>query len=567
MIKLTIRKKLVIVFSALNILTFILGAFSVYNLAMVNNEMNTLYNMHLKGVEYIKDAQVNLVTIGQDRNNLILALGSTVKKRYSEEIQKSFQSFEDNIKSFKETVIVEEGLQTSDEILKLWEQLKPKEEKVIDLVLKDKVEDAQLQSLENLIIMDQIKVKINLLVKLKNELAQKAANESQMAYSKIRVITIIIIASNILIGIGIAFYMSRTIGTPIIRMAEATKQIAEGDLSVQSIKLKVKDEVGELANSFNAMTEGLREVIRNVVDASGQVAAFSQELSAASEETTASTEEVASTINQLAIGAGKQAQDASEVSDVVHQMAVGIQNVSSNANLVLSISLNVSKEANNGLDEAKKAVEKIYQIKEITEESAVSVRSLGDESVKIGEIVEVIKGISDQTNLLALNAAIEAARAGEQGRGFAVVAEEVRKLAEDSTASALQISSLIENIQDETNRVVKIMDITMEEVLEGVEAVSKAGSSFELIFKEINNMGREIEHINALIQQIAEGSQSVDESIENIASIAEQTAASSEEASAASEEQASAMVEIANSAQELARLAEELQLNISGFRL
>ncbi|SDY91773.1 methyl-accepting chemotaxis protein [Proteiniborus ethanoligenes] len=567
MIKLTIRKKLVIVFSALNILTFILGAFSVYNLAMVNNEMNTLYNMHLKGVEYIKDAQVNLVTIGQDRNNLILALGSTVKKRYSEEIQKSFQSFEDNIKSFKETVIVEEGLQTSDEILKLWEQLKPKEEKVIDLVLKDKVEDAQLQSLENLIIMDQIKVKINLLVKLKNELAQKAANESQMAYSKIRVITIIIIASNILIGIGIAFYMSRTIGTPIIRMAEATKQIAEGDLSVQSIKLKVKDEVGELANSFNAMTEGLREVIRNVVDASGQVAAFSQELSAASEETTASTEEVASTINQLAIGAGKQAQDASEVSDVVHQMAVGIQNVSSNANLVLSISLNVSKEANNGLDEAKKAVEKIYQIKEITEESAVSVRSLGDESVKIGEIVEVIKGISDQTNLLALNAAIEAARAGEQGRGFAVVAEEVRKLAEDSTASALQISSLIENIQDETNRVVKIMDITMEEVLEGVEAVSKAGSSFELIFKEINNMGREIEHINALIQQIAEGSQSVDESIENIASIAEQTAASSEEVSAASEEQASAMVEIANSAQELARLAEELQLNISGFRL
>lgn len=567
MIKLTIRKKLVIVFSALNILTFILGAFSVYNLAMVNNEMNTLYNMHLKGVEYIKDAQVNLVTIGQDRNNLILALGSTVKKRYSEEIQKSFQSFEDNIKSFKETVIVEEGLQTSDEILKLWEQLKPKEEKVIDLVLKDKVEDAQLQSLENLIIMDQIKVKINLLVKLKNEFAQKAANESQMAYSKIRVITIIIIASNILIGIGIAFYMSRTIGTPIIRMAEATKQIAEGDLSVQSIKLKVKDEVGELANSFNAMTEGLREVIRNVVDASGQVAAFSQELSAASEETTASTEEVASTINQLAIGAGKQAQDASEVSDVVHQMAVGIQNVSSNANLVLSISLNVSKEANNGLDEAKKAVEKIYQIKEITEESAVSVRSLGDESVKIGEIVEVIKGISDQTNLLALNAAIEAARAGEQGRGFAVVAEEVRKLAEDSTASALQISSLIENIQDETNRVVKIMDITMEEVLEGVEAVSKAGSSFELIFKEINNMGREIEHINALIQQIAEGSQSVDESIENIASIAEQTAASSEEVSAASEEQASAMVEIANSAQELARLAEELQLNISGFRL
>lgn len=565
--KLTVRKKLLVGFGILIILTAMLGIFGIYNLASINKEIDTLYHMHLKGVEYIKDAQVNLVSIGRDRSNLLSATGSAVRSKYADNIMLAFQQFEKNLENFKETAIDEEGRHTSEEIQKLWEQLKPKEEAVIELVLKGDSEEAKLQSLENLIITDQIEVKIKALVKLKNELAMEAHSDNDIAYDRTRTVAITIILLSMIIGMSAALYISNIIAKPISKIADATRKVAEGDLSIQAIKVKNKDEIGELADSFSIMIEGLKSVIKNVLNASQQVAASSQQLSASSEETTAATEEVATTINQLAIGASKQAEDASEANVVVHQIVSSIQNVAENANTVSLTSLNVSKEANSGLGEAKKAVEKIQRIKQVTVESVDGVRALGNESVKIGEIVEVIKGISDQTNLLALNAAIEAARAGEQGRGFAVVAEEVRVLAEQSSDSALQIAELIDGIQNETKRVVHVMDNTMQEVLEGVEAVNKTGTSIELIFSEINNITSEIQQINASVQQIAEGGQSMNESIESIASIAEQTAASSEEVSAASEEQAAAMVEVANAAQELARLAEELQANVARFSL
>ncbi len=565
--KLTVRKKLLIGFSAVNILIIILGGFGIFSLSRINQQIDVLYEMHLKGVEYIKDAQVNLISLGEDRGMLILSADSKGREIAAKNMKATFGLFEKNMEDFVSTAIVEEGRKTASEILKLWEQLKSNEERVIELAINENIEEAHQQAMENRLVSEQIEVKINSLVKLKNELSEGAINESYLLYSSTSKLSVAVIIISILIGIITAIYISNIIAKPIAIMAKATRKLAEGDLSVESIKVKNKDEIGELADSFNTMIEGLRGVIRNVLDASGQVAASSQQLSASSEETTAASEEVATTINELAIGASKQAEDASHTSEVIHQMAKSIQNISENTNAVASISIDASKDANSGLEEARKAVEKIQRIKQVTQESSKDVKVLGNESVKIGQIVEVIKGISDQTNLLALNAAIEAARAGEQGRGFAVVAEEVRKLAAQSSTSALQIAELIGNIQNETKRVVDVMDVTMEEVLEGVESVNKTGNFFELIVNEINNITNGIQEISASIQQIAGGSQSVDESIENIAAIAEQTAASSEEISAASEEQTAAMEEVANASQELARLAEELQINVSRFRL
>lgn len=565
--ELTVRKKLLVGFSILTILICILGGAGIYNLSIMNNEVDVLYDMHLKGIEYIKDAQVNLISLGEDRGMLMLSPDTKGKEMAIINMSSTFVRFEKNIQDFIDTTVVEEGRKTASEILKLWKQLRPNEEKIIELSRNATSDEVYQQAMENRLIADQIEIKINSLVRLKNELAQKADNDSELLYLSALRISIIIIILSVLIGIIVSIYISNLIAKPISRMAVATKKIAEGDLSIETIKVKNKDEIGELANSFNTMVEELRGVISNVLYASQQVASSSEQLSASSQETTAASEEVATTINELAIGASKQAEDASNTSVVIHQMATGIQSVAENANSVSVISTNVSEEANIGLDEARKAVEKIQRIKQVTEESTRDVKILGDESTKIGQIVEVIKSISDQTNLLALNAAIEAARAGEQGRGFAVVAEEVRKLAVESAASASQISELINNIQNETKQVVNTMDSTMQEVLEGVDAVNRTGSSFELIVNEINNITSEIQQISASVQQIAGGSHSVNESMESIAAIAEQTAASSEEVSAASEEQTAAMEEVANASQELARLAEELQMNISRFRL
>lgn len=565
--KMTVGKKLSFGFSVLIILTAFLGIFNTINLRLVNDDLNNLYDMHLKGIEYIKDAQINLVSLGRARNNLILTTSQAEEIKHIENIKKLFDEFEKNLEKFNGTIVLEEARQKSDEISMLWQELKPNEEKVIEIVTRGANTQAFNQAMKNREIADKIEVEINELVKIKNDLALKAYNDSDVAYDRTRILSIILIVFSIVIGVGITLYMSRIIAKPIVMMADAAHKIADGDLSIDTIIVNNNDEIGDLANSFNTMTESLRTVIRNVLDASQQVAASSQELSASSEETTSATEEMASTINELAIGSSKQAEDATQTSIVVGQIATSVQNVAENANKVSIASQNVSEEANGGLQEAKKAIKKIEQIKQVTEESTNVVRVLGNESIKIGEIVETIKGISDQTNLLALNAAIEAARAGEEGRGFAVVAEEVRKLAEQSATSALEIAELINKIQVDTQRVVDVMDVTNKEVEEGVVAVNETGKYFGMIVDDINSITSEIQQVSSAVQQIASGSQSVNEAMENIVSVSEETAASTEQMSAASEEQAAAMVQVANSAQELAKLAEDLQLNVSTFRI
>ncbi|MEA4962361.1 methyl-accepting chemotaxis protein [Lutispora sp.] len=565
--KLTVRKKLFLGFGVLIILIVVLGAFSIYNLASVNNELDVLYDMHLKGIVYIKEAQVNLVSLARDRNNLILSTEESEKNSYADSMRMGIENFEKNLEGFNETAASDEAKQRYYEITSLWSQLKQNEEKVIELARDSNVEEAHIQAMNNRLYAERIESEINALVELKNQLGLKAYTDGEEAYDRIRSITMIIIGISILFSIGTASYISYIIARPILHIAGAARMIAEGDLSIQAVKVRNNDEIGELGNSFNRMTEGLRAVIRNVLDASQQVASSSQKLSASSEEATSATQEMASTINQLAIGASKQAEDASAASVVVEQIASSIQQAAENANTVSAVSSNVAKEADSGLGEVQNAVEKMQSIRKVTEESAESVKLLGSESEKIGEIVEVIREISEQTNLLALNAAIEAARAGEQGRGFAVVADEIRKLAEQSSTSAIQIADIIGSIQGETKRVVDVMNLTMDHVLQGVTAVNNTEKYFDLIFGEINNVTGEIQELSASVQQIAGHSQSMNESIQGIASVAEETAASGEEISAASEEQAASMEEVANAAQELAKLSEGLQTNVSRFRL
>jgi len=571
-VRTTIRKRLIYAFVVLNILILISGIYSVLNIAELKSDINDLYEIQLKGIQYIKDAQVSLTSLGEERYNLVLATDADERNTYLENMKSLMNKFESSLNAYKEIESDEEGYERISEIENLWKQIKINEEAFLTAVGSDAMRTAEIQAKINRIkintmLSDNIEKEIDALVQLKDQLALESYKESNSLYLKERYITTGLIILSIFIGVVIAMNMSLRIGKPIAQMANIAKNIAEGDLSIESINVKSNDEIGDLADSFNTMIGNLHAVISNVLKACEKVAISSQQLSAISEETTSAAEEVASTINQLASGAGKQAEDASNASVMVSQIATGIQQVAENANSAAMASTNITREANNGLNEAKKAVETIQHIKKVTEESYENVKVLGNESVKIGEIVEVIKKIADQTNLLALNAAIEAARAGEAGRGFAVVADEVRKLAEQSSSSAVQIAELIGNIQNETNKVIDVMNVVTSEVSGGVEAVNRAGDSFENIFNHINNITSQIQELSASAQQVAEGSRSMNESIESIASIAEETAASSEEISAASEEQTAAMEEIANMAQELSKLVEELQSNVARFKL
>jgi methyl-accepting chemotaxis protein len=210
--------------------------------------------------------------------------------------------------------------------------------------------------------------------------------------------------------------------------------------------------------------------------------------------------------------------------------------------------------------------QRMMEIQDSVEEAAMVIQGLGDRSMQIGLIVEVITNIADQTNMLALNAAIEASRAGEHGRGFAVVAEEVRGLAEGSRKAADQISKMVRETENETGKVVKVMDGSKEKVVASIEVITSTTGALNNIADIVEDMAQLVDNISTAAQKQKEEAGRVVKTTEDIAAIAEETAASTEEASAAAEEQTASMQEISASIHELAKMAEELNSFISEFR-
>jgi methyl-accepting chemotaxis protein len=200
-------------------------------------------------------------------------------------------------------------------------------------------------------------------------------------------------------------------------------------------------------------------------------------------------------------------------------------------------------------------------------EITTAIEGLARRSERIGGIVDTITGIAEQTNLLALNAAIEAARAGEQGRGFAVVAEEVRKLAEESQAAASQISSLIGEMQNETNSVVIVVEEGARRTADGVSTVRETRDAFQRIDTAVAAMSERVAEIAAASQQISADSERMQDEIAEVASVAEESSASAEQVSASTQETSASTQEIASSASELAVTAERLNELVGHFRL
>lgn len=363
-----------------------------------------------------------------------------------------------------------------------------------------------------------------------------------------------------------ALILSSSISKALSLLQSASIKIAEGNLSGQ-ITVKSKDELGDLANTFNKMTLDLRSINGEVSKVANNLGANGEELSAAAQQATSASEEVARAINQLALDASSQADSVQEAGTIIKQLSTTAENVSVSMENVNQSSNKAASVAQAGVRQAENAVEKMGNIKDVTSQVVDVVTLLGDKSQQIGQIIDVIKGIADQTNLLALNAAIEAARAGEQGRGFAVVAEEVRKLAEQSSLSVGQIESLIGNIQIEIERAVQMMSKEQVEVVSGVDAVNLAGDAFETIKAEINLVVEQVNKVTQETKLMSEAASQAVNSINDIGVIAAQNASAAQEMSAATEEQSATMVAVSKSAEELEKYGENLLRLISKFSL
>lgn len=375
----------------------------------------------------------------------------------------------------------------------------------------------------------------------------------------------VVLIAMVVVFIGIAFY-TRFITNNINEVMRLSALMAEGDLRAE-MAINSHDEFGQMGKNFNRMINNLRKLLNKIIDNSQQVAASSEQLTASAQETAKATENITITVQEISAAVTDQVIYTNKTTNSVQEISAKFVSINNEMQNVTEM----TNKANNKAIEGHKVVSHVIQQMSLIENkistATTVVNVLENKSREIDNIIALITNIAGQTNLLALNAAIEAARAGEQGRGFAVVADEVRKLAEQSEAAAKQISSIIREIQKETNTTVDVMGESTSSVQEGIVMVHKAEKTFAEIEQAIQAMAVQAERISHDITGISNDSASIVQSVSQIGHSIQETSDSAQTVAATTEEQNAAMEEIQSAATMLAKMAEELDQNINQFKL
>ncbi len=384
--------------------------------------------------------------------------------------------------------------------------------------------------------------------------------------SKITMMLILVItaiAGSIIIGVVLA----RNIARPIKALTIVSEKISEGDLTQTVPEIKSRDEIKDLGNAFSIMVDNLRRLIINVNDASQELVASSEELAASSEEVSKASEQIAVAVTDLARGASEQAVSSEKGSEKISIALAGLSKIAEDMSESEKMMIKTNEVVKSGEESVRYQEQKVMENSITTQEVAAAITDLADKSQKIGQILEVIRGISEQTNLLALNAAIEAARAGEDGKGFSVVADEIRKLAEQSRNSVKEIDLIIKKVQEGVETAVSKMDVSKQLAEEQVVTLKNTVVAFDNIAQEINAVTNKILVVSESTSVLGKNAAQVGDAMTGIARVANQTAASTQEVAASTEEQSSTVNQITDAAEDLSHLAVQLQESISNFKL
>lgn len=394
-------------------------------------------------------------------------------------------------------------------------------------------------------------------------LEEKTLTEGKTTILVVSGISILVV----LLGIAIAFITANSISKPLRMVMTRMQVLADGNLSEEPLQTPLRDEIGQLVESTNAMNHSTRNLIYQIRTMSGTVTSQSEELTQASTEVMEGTDQVASTMQELAAGSESQAHHASSLSEAMGLFTSKVQEANENGEHIQTSSNGVLKMTQEGTAIMENSTNQMVTIDKIVHEAVEKVQGLDRHAQEISELVSVIQDIADQTNLLALNAAIEAARAGEHGQGFAVVADEVRKLAEQSSTSVMTITDIVQRIQQESTIVVSSLQDGYKEVEQGTTQMVTTGETFTAIHTAVTDMVDRIQHISENLTDISANTQEMNGSVQEVAAISEESAAGVEQTSASTQQTSAAMEEVTASSNELSKLAEELNDVIHQFNL
>lgn len=422
----------------------------------------------------------NVNIIARSMRNLLLVKSEDDVKKELARIDKARSVIKEKLEYFDTVITLAEGKRILLAIKDARSNYVDGQNIFLKLVNENKVDQAA-----NLLLTD-LRPKqaaymdaINDMILFQGKLVEDGGKQAAEDYNNARTFMIVLLSVAILIAVGIAFWIVRSITKPLNHAVDVANRMASGDLNVK-VQVAGKDETGQLLLAMQKMVGSLTDVVSKIT--------------VATESLNAASEQVSSTAQNLSQGASEQAASVEETTASIEQMSSSINQNAENAKVTDGIATNSAQQADQGGSAVKETVEAMK---------------------KIADKIVLIEDIAYKTNLLALNAAIEAARAGEHGKGFAVVADEVRKLAERSQSSAQEISELSGNSVKIAERAGKLLE-------EIVPNIRKTADLVQEITEASKEQASGVSQVNTAVIQLDKVAQSVASSSEELASTAEE---------------------------------------------
>ncbi|GKQ48170.1 methyl-accepting chemotaxis protein [Pseudomonas syringae pv. theae] len=516
-----ITPRLVICFGITSLLTVALGAFCLLQMQEIRNQSETVESGALPSIAMADAIAIGLVKLRSETTRLIANAddpGSVINSKINveqlrNEVEKGFSEYLARVQSGTE----------HDSIITLQDAYKafmPGLQEQITLIEQNKLDEARMLANTMLTLQgDLMDMQVQLLRELNKQSAASAVDAAGASYAQARIIALSAIAVVLTLTLLLAWRLSVSIIHPVRQALHIASTIADGDLTEHQIA-DGKDETAQLLITLGRMRTNLHGTIEQIYAAATQLSQSVQEMGTIAEVSALNLQLQNTEIEQAAVAVNQMSQAAIEVAG--------------NASNTVTESEASTQAAAQGQNKLSATISSIKELTENVLDSSHQAEGLAERTQSISSILDVIRAIANQTNLLALNAAIEAARAGEAGRGFAVVADEVRSLAQRTSASTAEIEGLISGVQHSTQQTASSLRHTATQANLTLEQAASTGQALTVIINATATINDRNLLIASAAEQQAQVAGEVDRNLSSIRDLSSQTASGAQQTTVAS---------------------------------